>query len=93
MINKLKHRFNQLFDDLFIEKQLQLDNLKEYQDRLYVIETELQLACKGIKLNQLKNPEIKLYLLLFFVSKLNQLGLCQLIINGINMNKPKHCYT
>jgi len=48
MINKLKHRFNQLFDDLFIEKQLQLDSLKEYQDRLYVIETELQLACKGI---------------------------------------------
>lgn len=47
MINKLKHRFNQLFDDLFIEKQRQLDNLKEYQDRLCVIDTELQLACKG----------------------------------------------
>jgi len=48
MVNKLKHRFNQLFDDLYIEKQRQLDNLMEYQDRLKVIETELMMACKGI---------------------------------------------
>jgi hypothetical protein len=48
MVNKLKHKFNELFDNLFIEKQRQLDNLKEYQDRLCVIENELRLACKGI---------------------------------------------
>lgn len=48
MVNKLKHKFNQLFDDLFTEKQQQLDNLKEYNDRLRVIETELRLACKSI---------------------------------------------
>lgn len=48
MVNKLKHRFNQLFDDLFVEKQRQLNNLKEYHDRLSVIETELKMACKGI---------------------------------------------
>jgi len=52
MVNKLKHRFNQLFDDLFIEKQRQLDNLKEYQDRLIVIETELRMACKGIEIKE-----------------------------------------
>ncbi|XP_060835448.1 cilia- and flagella-associated protein 43 isoform X2 [Rhopalosiphum padi] len=46
MVNKLKHKFNQLFDDLFTEKQRQLDNLKEYNERLRVIETELRLACK-----------------------------------------------
>ncbi|XP_060871614.1 cilia- and flagella-associated protein 43 isoform X4 [Metopolophium dirhodum] len=46
MVNKLKHKFNQIFDDLFTEKQQQLDNLKEYNDRLRVIETELRLACK-----------------------------------------------
>lgn len=49
MVNKLKHKFNQLFDDLFTEKQRQLDNLKEYNERLRVIETELRLACKSIK--------------------------------------------
>jgi len=48
MVNKLKHTFNQLFDDLFMEKQRQLDNLNEYNDRLRVIETELILACKSI---------------------------------------------
>lgn len=48
MVNKLKHNFNRLFDDMFIEKQRQLDNLKEYNDRLHVIETEFRLACKSI---------------------------------------------
>ncbi|XP_025190964.1 cilia- and flagella-associated protein 43-like [Melanaphis sacchari] len=70
MINKLKHRFNQLFDDLFIEKQRQLDNLKEYQDRLIVIETELKLACKveltgympvNFKWNKYEQTETLLY--------------------------------
>ncbi|XP_026806697.1 cilia- and flagella-associated protein 43-like [Rhopalosiphum maidis] len=46
MVNKLKHKFNKLFDDLLTEKQQQLDNLKEYNERLRVIETELRLACK-----------------------------------------------
>jgi hypothetical protein len=49
MVNKLKHKFNKLFDDLFTEKQRKLDNLKEYNERLRVIETELRLACKSIK--------------------------------------------
>lgn len=52
MVNKLKHKFNQLFDDLFMEKQRQLDNLKEYNERLRIIETELRLACKSIKAKQ-----------------------------------------
>lgn len=48
MINKLKHRFNKLFDDLFIEKQSRLDILKRYNDRLRAIEIEFRLACKSI---------------------------------------------
>jgi len=48
MINKLKHEFNKLFDEFFIEKQSSLDILKKYNDRLRVIETEFRLACKGI---------------------------------------------
>lgn len=48
MVNKLKHDFNKLFDDLFVEKQRQLDNLKGYNDRLRVIENEFRLACKSI---------------------------------------------
>lgn len=48
MVIKLKHSFNKLFDDMFIEKQHQLDELKECNDRLRVIETELRLACKSI---------------------------------------------
>lgn len=47
MINKLKHEFNKRFDDMFIEKQRQLDNLKGYNDRLRAIETEFALACKS----------------------------------------------
>jgi hypothetical protein len=47
MVNKLKHNFNKLFDDMFIEKQRQLENLKRYNDRLRVIETEFKLACKS----------------------------------------------
>lgn len=47
MVNKLKHSFNKLFDDMFVEKQKQLDNLRKYNDRLRVIETEFRLACKG----------------------------------------------
>jgi len=65
MINKLKHRFNQLFDDLFIEKQRQLDNLKEYQDRLSVIETELRMACKGIEIKKTDKIQRKDVLLHF----------------------------
>lgn len=48
MINKLKHSFNKLFDDMFIEKQHLLDTLKGYNDRLRVIESEFRLACKSI---------------------------------------------
>lgn len=76
MINKLKHRFNQLFDDLFIEKQRQLDNLKEYQDRLGVVETELRMACKSIGVKKLTKSRKKLYSLLFLISKSNLLDLC-----------------
>lgn len=75
MINKLKHRFNQLFDDLFIEKQRQLNNLEEYQDRLSVVETELRMACKSIRIKKLTKSRKKLYLLLFLISKLNLLDL------------------
>lgn len=48
MVNKLKHRFNKLFDDLFTEKQSRLDILKKYNDRLRAIETEFRLACQSI---------------------------------------------
>lgn len=49
MINKLKHSFNKLFEDLFVDKQSQLDSFNVYNNRLRVIETELRLACKSIK--------------------------------------------
>lgn len=48
MINKLKHSFNQLFEDLFVNKQSLLDNCNIFNSRLRVIETELRLACKSI---------------------------------------------
>lgn len=48
MVNKLKHSFNKLFDDMFIEKQRQLNILKEYNNRLREVETEFRLACKSI---------------------------------------------
>jgi len=66
MVNKLKHRFNQLFDDLFIEKQRQLDNLKEYQDRLTVIETELRMACKGIRTKVTERIQKKILIIFYF---------------------------
>lgn len=48
MVNKLKHSFNQLFDDVFNEKQCKLNILKKYNNRLREIETEFRLACKSI---------------------------------------------
>jgi len=32
---------------MFVEKQRKLDKLKEFNDRLRVIENEFRLACKG----------------------------------------------
>lgn len=32
---------------MFVEKQRQLDHLKEHNNRLRVIETEFKSACKG----------------------------------------------
>lgn len=32
---------------MFVEKQRKLDNLKEFNDRLRVIENEFRLACKS----------------------------------------------
>lgn len=58
MVNKLKHNFNKLFDDLFVEKQRQLDNLKGYNDRLRAIENEFRLACKSIYTTLMKNPRV-----------------------------------
>lgn len=55
MVNKLKHSFNKLFDDMFTEKQRQLNILKGYNDRLREIEMEFILACKSIlKLRKFK---------------------------------------
>jgi len=67
MVNKLKHKFNQLFDDLFMEKQRQLDNLKEYNERLRIIETELRLACKSIKSKQTSKNSITVVISINFV--------------------------
>ncbi|XP_050433883.1 cilia- and flagella-associated protein 43 [Adelges cooleyi] len=46
VINKLKRQFNKLFDDTFEAKQLQLDYLEKSNERLWVINDELRLACK-----------------------------------------------
>jgi len=67
MVNKLKHKFNQLFDDLFMEKQRQLDNLKEHNERLRIIETELRLACKSIKAMQTSKNSITVVIYINFV--------------------------
>jgi len=67
MVNKLKHKFNQLFDDLFMEKQRQLDNLKEYNERLRIIETELRLACKSINAKQTSKNSIIVVISIYFV--------------------------
>lgn len=62
MVNKLKHNFNKLFNELFAEKQRQLDNLKGYNDRLRTIENEFRLACKSICQLQWKTREHKFHI-------------------------------
>ncbi|VVC42480.1 WD40/YVTN repeat-like-containing domain,WD40-repeat-containing domain [Cinara cedri] len=46
VINRLKENFNEIFNDLFVKKQVQLNNLKEHNNSLREIENEFRLACK-----------------------------------------------
>ncbi|VVC45646.1 Hypothetical protein CINCED_3A007876 [Cinara cedri] len=46
IINRLKVNFNEIFNELFVKKQVQLNNLKEHNNSLREIESEFRLACK-----------------------------------------------